>query len=120
MRRTATLVAGMSLLAVLALPVTASAAVPVPPRALPAAIEPLADYVAQSSCDPTVKSGTRALGSLLARTYPGTSWASAYACGTDGTVSEHYEGRAIDWMVSYRVSAQRAAATSFVDWLLAT
>jgi hypothetical protein len=98
----------------------ASAAVPTPPRTLPTAIEPLATYVAQSSCDPTVKPGTRALATLLAKTYPGTTWASAYACGTDGTVSEHYEGRAIDWMVSYGVSWQRADATSFVNWLLAT
>jgi hypothetical protein len=80
----------------------------------------MAYYVAQSSCDPTVKRGTRELGSLLMHTYPGTSWASAYSCGTDGTVSEHYEGRAIDWMVSVRVPSQRAKATSFIGWLLAT
>jgi peptidoglycan hydrolase-like protein with peptidoglycan-binding domain len=106
--------------AVLALAGPASATVPTPPHALPTAIEPLATYVAQSSCDPTVKPGTRELASLLTRTYPGTTWGSAYACGTDGSVSEHYEGRAIDWMVSYRVSWQRADATSLVNWLLAT
>jgi hypothetical protein len=98
----------------------ASAAVPTPPRSLPTAIEPLAQYVAQSSCDPTVKPGTRALANLLSHTYPGISWASAYSCGTDGSVSEHYEGRAIDWMASYRVDWQRADATSLVNWLLAS
>jgi len=98
----------------------ASAAVRTPPRTLPGVIEPLAQYVAQSSCDPTVKPGTRALATLLARTYPGITWASAYSCGTDGSISEHYEGRAIDWMASYRVDWQRADATSLVTWLLAT
>jgi hypothetical protein len=105
--------------AVLISPGPASAAVPAPAHALPTAIEPLAQYVAQSACDPTVKPGTRALAGLLTRTYPGTTWASAYACGTDGSVSEHYEGRAIDWMVSYRISWQQADANSLVNWLLA-
>jgi hypothetical protein len=98
----------------------AAATVPVPPRSLPTAIEPLAYYVAQSSCDPTVKPGTRSLANLLTRTYPGISWGSAYSCGTDGSVSEHYEGRAIDWMASYRVTWQRDDANSLVTWLLAT
>jgi hypothetical protein len=125
MRLLRLLLAGASTLAVLAVPAvtsvaSAAASVPQPPHPLPAAIEPLAPYVAQSSCDPTVKAGTHALAALLVRTYPGTSWASAYACGTDGGTSEHYEGRAIDWMTSYRVSWQRADATSFIGWLLAT
>jgi hypothetical protein len=100
----------------------AGAAVPKPhvPLGLPAAIEPLAPYVGQSSCDPTVKPGTAKFAQLLTSTYPGTTWASAYQCGTDGSQSEHYEGRAIDWMVSYRNLTQRADANTMIGWLLST
>jgi peptidoglycan hydrolase-like protein with peptidoglycan-binding domain len=103
-------------------PVRAAAATPVPgtPARLPAAIEPLAPYVEQTACSPATKHGTSLLAALLRRTYSGTSTATVYACGTDGTRSEHYDGRAIDWMVSVRNSTQRAEATAFISWLLAT
>lgn len=100
-------------------------AVPAPrvPRGLPSSIEPLAAYVGQDSCDPFVRRGTRELAQLLAhtyRSYSATSWASTYACGTDGTQSEHYDGRAIDWMVSVQNKRQHAAAQAFLAWLLAS
>jgi peptidoglycan hydrolase-like protein with peptidoglycan-binding domain len=100
----------------------AVAATPVPrvPAGLTTAIEPLADYVPQTSCDPTVKPGTLELAQLLTSTYAGTTFGSAYACGTDGSVSEHYEGRAIDWMVSIRNKSQHADALAVINWLLAT
>jgi hypothetical protein len=101
----------------------ATTPVPSTPSGLPSAIEPMADYVGQASCDPHVWSGTKRLATLLARTYKSygaTSWMSAYACGTDGSQSEHYEGRAIDWMVSIRNKKQHAAALAAIKWLLAT
>jgi hypothetical protein len=93
---------------------------PKAPRSFGATIEDLAPYVGQTSCDPHVKKGTAKLGALLVRTYPGTSWASTYPCGADGTQSEHYEGRAIDWMTSVRDRQQHADARAFIRWLLAT
>ena len=96
---------------------------PATPANLPQAIEPLADYVEQVSCQPRLRPGTAALARLLARTYAsygGSTWASTYACGTDGTRSEHYDGRAIDWMVSVRDARQHAAAKAAIAWLLAT
>jgi hypothetical protein len=98
----------------------ATAKAPKAPRTFSATIEGFAAYVPQTSCDPHVKSGTAKLAALLVRTYPGTTWASAYACGTDGTPSEHYEGRAIDWMTSVRDHQQHADARAFIKWLLAT
>lgn len=111
--------------ALLTAPVTvpaASAAVPVPPTpsGLPTAIEPLARYVAQTSCNPVTKSGTARLRDLITRTYPGIYAGTTYACGTDGPVSEHYDGRAIDWMASVRVPSQAAKAKALLGWLLAT
>jgi hypothetical protein len=93
------------------------------PRGLPTAIEPLGGYVGQVSCQPTTRRGSADLAHLLAwtyRNYNATSWGSTYACGTDGSRSEHYDGRAIDWMVSVRDAQQHAAAHAAITWLLAT
>lgn len=98
-------------------PAMAPAAVP---PGLPTAIEPLASYVEQVSCDPRARPGTVALARLLVATYRQGSWASTYACGTDGGHSEHYDGRAIDWMVDIHDRAQYAAARSAIAWLTAT
>ena len=98
----------------------AAAAVPRTPSGLPRAIEPLAPYEAQVSCDPRTRPGTAALARLLTATYRGTSYNTTYACGTDGTVSEHYDGRAIDWMVSVRNATQYADAKAAISWLLGT
>jgi hypothetical protein len=105
---------------VLAGPASATAVVPKTPTGLPLAIEPLAQEISQTSCDPFIKPWTAKLANLLMQTYPATSYASTYACGTDGPVSEHYDGRAIDWMVSIRNAGQYADAQAFISWLLAT
>jgi hypothetical protein len=100
-----------------------AAIVPPTPHGLTSAIEPMTSYVGQTSCDPHTWAGTRALAQLLARTYRAdgaTSYNTVYACGTDGSQSEHYDGRAIDWMTSVRNSHQRAAANAAIKWLLAT
>lgn len=95
---------------------------PPTPAGLPRAIEPLANYVEQTACQPTVRSGTTKLARLLANTYrnyQATAWSSTYACGTDGDRSEHYDGRAIDWMVDVHNTRQLAAARAAISWLLA-
>jgi hypothetical protein len=106
-------------------PSAVAAATPRPslPAGLPKSIEPLAPYVEQVSCDPTLRPGTAKLARLLAgtyRSYSATSWNSTYACGTDGTRSEHYDGRAVDWMVDVHNTKQHAAATAVLSWLLAS
>lgn len=98
----------------------ADARTPKAARHFSASIEDLAAYVGQTSCDPHIKTGTRKLGNLLSRTYPGIYWGSTYACGTDGSQSEHYEGRAIDWMASVSSKWQHHDAVTFIKWLLAT
>lgn len=96
----------------------ASAAVPRAPRAFTSTIEDYTEYVPQDSCDPRPKKGTTMLGDLLASTYRGTTWSSYRPC--DGSVSEHHDGRAIDWMVSSRDKTQHAMGQAFWTWLLAT
>jgi hypothetical protein len=103
---------------------TAAAAVavaarpPATPPGLPVGIEPLAGYLGQVSCDPGGKPGTLALARLLTATYPGTSFGSFRACGTGAGTSEHYDGRALDWMNSVRDPRQAAQATAVLNWLL--
>jgi hypothetical protein len=99
------------------------APVPPTPKGLPSTIESLAGYVGDDSCDLHIRRGTRELATLLAKTYAsygGSDWASTYTCGTDGTRSEHYDGRAIDWMVDVHNARQHAAAKAFLAWLLAS
>jgi hypothetical protein len=100
-------------------PSVALAVVPAAPVALPSAIEVMPPYQPQTICDPVVKSGTLALGTLLTKTYAGTSVIDyTRPCGSD--TSEHYDGRAIDWGVDHRVDKQRAQGKAFLQWLFAT
>jgi peptidoglycan hydrolase-like protein with peptidoglycan-binding domain len=108
---------------VLAAPASATAPPPSAPTGLTGTIEPLANYVEQVSCDPHLRSGTVKFARLLASTYTSynaTSWSSTYSCGTDGNRSEHYDGRAIDWMVDVHNTRQYAAAKATLAWLLGT
>jgi hypothetical protein len=100
----------------------AYAAVPTPakPASLPAGLEPLSGYVPATSCDPTAKPGAVALGKLLTTTYPGTRYGIERTCGVDPLpTTEHYEGRAVDWMNSVRVPAEAAQAQAVLNWLTA-
>ncbi len=120
-RRLAAACLTAALIAVLVPATTAGAAVPVPPTpTVPTGIEALSAYVGADSCDASTKPGTAALGSLLTRTYPGTSYGSARACGSDSlATSEHYDGRAVDWMTNVRNTTQRGYAQAAIAWMLA-
>ena len=99
--------------------IAASARVPKAPRVFGTVIEPDTAYVPQTSCDPAPgRWGTEHLGELLTATYVGSTFYTSRPC--DGSVSEHSDGRAIDWMVSARVPAQKAQGDAFLAWLLAT
>lgn len=105
----------------LATATTSAVPQPATPSGLPVGIESLQPYVAASSCDPRAKSGPEKLGALLVVTYPGTSFNVSRPCGSDSlSTSEHYEGRALDWMVRVRDPLGAARADAVIDWLLAT
>jgi peptidoglycan hydrolase-like protein with peptidoglycan-binding domain len=97
---------------------TAAPKVPAVPAGLPTALEPLARYVAQADCDPATKPGAVKLGTLLTATYPNTTFGGGRAC-TDHPPSEHYDGRAVDWMNSVRNATQKAQADAVLNWLFA-
>jgi hypothetical protein len=95
----------------------ALAVVPVP-KVFGAGIDALAGYEGQTLCTPTPKVGAVKLAALLVSTYGKASVGISRACSNGGT-SEHKEGRALDWMVSYKVASQRPKAQQFLAWLLA-
>lgn len=102
-------------------PALAATPRPVVPVSVPVAAEALPGYVPANSCDPTAKPGTVALGKLLTATYPGTSYGISRTCGVDALpTSEHYDGRAVDWMNSVRDKEQAAQAKAVISWLTAT
>ena len=82
-------------------------------------IEPLANYVEQNSCQPGFRKGTAALAHLLVATYPNTTAGGPRNCDASAA-SEHYDGRAVDWMNSMRVPVQFMQAASVIKFLLAT
>ena len=94
----------------------AGAVVPASPT-LPAAIDAFASYQGQTICSPTAKVGAAKLSALLKATYGSYSVGISRSCSSGGQ-SEHKEGRALDWMVSLRVPAQKAKAEAFLAWLL--
>jgi peptidoglycan hydrolase-like protein with peptidoglycan-binding domain len=116
------LVAG--LIAFLAVAAPASAAgtmsAPTTPAGLPTAIEDLADYVPQASCDQEPKPGVLRLGRLLTSSYAGTGYVVSQPCGLDTIADEHVDGRALDWQISTRVAAQKAQADVVLNWLFDT
>jgi hypothetical protein len=98
-------------------PAASAAVVPRSP-ALPVAIDAFASYQGQTTCSPTAKVGATKLAALLRTTYGSASIGIPRSCSTGGQ-SEHKEGRALDWMLSVRVPAQRAKVQAFLTWLLA-
>lgn len=98
----------------------AQAAPPATPAGLPVGIEALQPYVGQKYCDPVAKPGVRAFANLLLTTYPDTSSLGIVRdCGIGGQ-SEHKEGRAWDWGVSYSSATDRAHVNEVFHWLFAT
>lgn len=119
-------VAGLLLALVPAGLVPSSAAVLAPAAApkpatptFSSAIDALAGYQEQELCSPVAKPGATKLKALLQATYGPYSIGITRDCG-QGSISEHKEGRALDWMVSARNNVQKAKATAFLSWLLAT
>ncbi len=97
--------------------VVAPAAVPATPPFGPVVDAP-PDYQGQTLCTPVAKVGTAKLAALLRTTYGAYSIGIARSCSQGGQ-SEHKEGRALDWMVSYKGAATRVKAQAFLSWLLA-
>ena len=86
------------------------------PVTLPADVDPVSPYLPQVMCHPVDMAGPLMLRALLLRTY-GIGRPGSISRGCTEGLSEHSEGRAMDWMVDSRKPAERAAAADFLAWL---
>lgn len=110
---------GVVLLAALAAPPAAGSSLPgpVPPLSLPLSVDYAPDYQGQQTCNPVDSEGVQAIKGLILATYGSAVVGGSRSCGS--SVSEHYDGRALDWMRSVREPVQAAQAEAFLAWLLA-
>jgi trimeric autotransporter adhesin len=113
------LAAPLAAIALGSLAVGTAAAAPDTP-AFGRSIEALASYDSQTTCSPTVKTGTGNLRTMLLNAYPGTGDLGIVRACTSGGISEHKEGRAWDWKVNAFDARQDAQAKDFFAWALAS
>lgn len=96
----------------------AQAAIPGPPsKTLPAALDVRTPYEPQVSCDPRAKPGVVAFAALMTARYKTGAQGTYRPC--QGDTSEHYESRALDWMLNVKNPTQKAIANSLTAWLSA-
>ena len=95
----------------------ATAPLPVPAVPLPVELDNAAFYEPQTVCDPAAKPGSTALANLLVATYGAATVYIPRTCAS--STSEHFDGRAVDWMRSVRVPAQQEMVETLLAWLLA-
>ncbi|HIZ97418.1 MAG TPA: peptidoglycan-binding protein [Candidatus Janibacter merdipullorum] len=114
---------GAVLIPAFALPVAttsvARAAVPNPPtnNNLPSGLDIASPYVPQSVCDPEAKPGVTAFARLMANHYDEFNYGISRNCNAG--LTEHSEGRALDWMLNAYDPHEREVADSVISWLLA-
>lgn len=85
----------------------------------PAWIDDLAGYEPQTGCVPVAQPGTLGLAELVKATYPQVKTVGTMRGCTQGGLSEHKEGRALDVMLDARSLEGRAVAAAFNGWLTA-
>lgn len=100
-----------------AAPATAAVIQP-PSRALPTALDVYVPFQAQTICDPVARPGTLAFARLMTSHY-GIGSTSLIGRTCSSGPSEHYDGRAWDWMLNAYNADQKAVATSVLSWLTA-
>ena len=104
-----------------AAPIVSAVAVPAPPTppvALPADIDVAPSYQQQNTCDPTAKPGVVDFAKMLNAHYGTRYYGISRNCNSG--ITEHSEGRALDWMISAYDPQQKAIADAIVAWLSAS
>lgn len=86
-------------------------------KSFSAGIDAMPTWERESGCSPTEKPGPKYLRRLLLATYGPVSSNIVRQC--TAADSGHEEGRALDWMVSARVPAQKEMGDAVVAWLQA-
>ena len=116
-------VLGALLTPVVTVPLAAQAAhayeLPPPPTNpnLPRALDIASPYLPQTVCDPVAKPGVTAFARLMSRHYEEFNYGISRSCNAG--LTEHSEGRALDWMLNKNNPDERAVADAVVRWLVA-
>lgn len=97
----------------------AAADAPRPPvnSKLPGDLDVASPYLAQTVCDPAAKPGVTAFARLMSQHYSQLNYGISRSCNAG--LTEHSEGRALDWMLDKNDVRQREIADSVVAWLVA-
>jgi hypothetical protein len=98
-------------------PASAALPGPKPTVSMKTAPEAPSRYQGQVTCDPTEKPGPAALRDLLRKTYGKANNGGTTRSCSQGSTSEHKEGRAYDWMLDAYNPTDKAIGDSFVAWL---
>jgi hypothetical protein len=109
---------GLAALALASLQSIDASAAPQAPTFGPV-IEDYAAYEGQSRCRPKPKPGVVAFQAMLEQAYPDGAWFAISRPCRDAGLSEHKEGRALDWSRSAAVPAERATVRDLFAWLFA-
>jgi len=80
-------------------------------------IEDFASYVPQTVCHPKPRLGTRELAAWVEQEFGGNASTAARGCGSGS--SEHYDGRAIDWVMNAKKAKDRKKVAGLFAALLA-
>ena len=83
-------------------------------------VDGYSSYDPQTTCLTEVAPGLQALRDLIAAEYPGRGTFLTLRDCAAGGVSEHKEGRALDWMLDVDDPGDDRAAWDFVNWLRAS
>ena len=78
-------------------------------------MEAYSSYQPQTKCSAYAKPGAKALASLGVATYGGRPGPDRAGRAPVASVSEHKEGRAVDWMLNAKSATDRARASRFLD-----
>jgi hypothetical protein len=81
------------------------------------AVDVRTPYEGQVSCDPRPKPGVTAFIAQLRKDYKVGYIGTYRPCA--GDTSEHYDSRAVDWMLSVKIPAQRTIAYNVSRWMSA-
>jgi len=88
-------------------------------QAASAPVEAYSSYQPQARCSSYAKAGAKAFARWVVASYRGRQGRIASPC-RGGSVSEHKEGRAIDWTLNANSATDRARASRFLKRIFAT
>jgi hypothetical protein len=90
-----------------------------PAQAASAPVEAYSSYQPQTKCSPSAKPGAKALARWEVASFGGHQGRIGEPCA-GRSVSEHKEGRAVDWMLNSKSATDRARASRFFARIFAT